>query len=85
MGLSGLLPSSGSASFKISGDLTVHGVTRPATWDVTAQFSPEQVTGKATTPVKLEDFGMRRPTIGPVLSIDETVVLDLDFKAARSS
>lgn len=84
-GIASPLPSSGQATFHIAGDFTVHGVTKPATWDVSAQFTPQEVTGMATTIIKLEDFGMTRPTVGPVLSIEENIILELDFKAARSS
>src|SRR5579884_3194328 len=39
VGLPSPLPSSGQAAFQLLGDLTVHGVTRPVTWQVTAQFN----------------------------------------------
>jgi polyisoprenoid-binding protein YceI len=83
-GLSGL-PPSGEASFKLAGDLTLHGVTRPATWEVTAQFAPGEVNGKATTVITLESFDMKRPILGPVLSIEQNLTLELDFKATRGS
>ncbi len=79
------LPSVGEATFQLLGDLTVHGTTRPTTWDISARFDGGTVTGTAKTTVRLEDFGMARPRVGPVLSIDETLVLELDFYAARES
>lgn len=84
-GLSSPLPTSGSATFQLLGDLTVHGVTRPVTWDVTATFAHGGLTGNATTTVQITDFGMTPPKAGPVLSIEDQLKLELVFAAARSS
>ena len=40
-GISFPLPTSGSKTFKIIGDLTVRGETRPTTWKVSGQFQPD--------------------------------------------
>ncbi len=84
-GLPSSLPTSGSNTFKLSGDLTVHGAARPVVWDVTAHFAPDAVTGSASTPVTLQDFGMTPPRVPLVLSIEETLKLELDFKTTRSA
>ncbi len=84
-GLSSPLPTSGSATFQLLGDLTVHGVTKPVTWDVTATFGDGGMTGNATTTVQITDFGMTPPKAGPVLSIEDQLKLELVFAAARSS
>jgi polyisoprenoid-binding protein YceI len=67
----------------MSGDLTVHGVTRPVTWQVSAQFDEGSVSGDATTDVKMSDFGMTPPHVGPVLSLEDGLTLELVFAAAR--
>jgi polyisoprenoid-binding protein YceI len=74
------LPTSGSATFQLVGDLTVRGVTRPATWDVQAEFSEGGVAALAATTVLMTDFGMEPPKAGPVLSIEDSVKLELDVK-----
>jgi polyisoprenoid-binding protein YceI len=74
------LPISGSATFELGGDLTVHGVTRPATWQATATFADGELTGSATTMVQITDFGMEPPRAGPVLSIEDQVQLELDVR-----
>jgi polyisoprenoid-binding protein YceI len=84
-GLPSPLPTSGQASFQLSGDLTVHGVTRPVTWTVNAQFGDSSVNGDATTNVNISDFGMTPPKAGPVLSIDNGLTLELAFAANRSA
>jgi polyisoprenoid-binding protein YceI len=84
-GLATPLPTSGQATFQLLGDLTVHGVTKPATWQVTAQFADTSVTGNATTNVNLTDFGMTPPKAGPVLSIEDGLTLELAFTANRGA
>jgi polyisoprenoid-binding protein YceI len=84
-GLPSPVPTSGQATFQLSGDLTVHGVTRPVTWQVTAQFDGGSVSGDATTNVNISDFGMTPPKAGPVLSIQDVLTLELNFSATRQS
>jgi len=84
-GLAAPVPTSGQASFKLLGNLTVHGVTKAVTWDVTATFSAQDVKGTATTTVTFEDFGMSPPKAGPVLSVQDSLKLSLDFVATRQS
>jgi polyisoprenoid-binding protein YceI len=84
-GLPTPLPQSGQATFQLLGDLTVHGVTQPVTWQVTAQFDSGSVTGNATTDVNISDFGMTPPKAGPVLSIQDALTLELAFTAARQA
>jgi polyisoprenoid-binding protein YceI len=79
------LPTTGADSFQLLGDLTVHGVTRPVQWDVQADFSPEGVTGTATTLVKITDFGMQTPRTASIISVEDDIRLELDFNAKRSS
>lgn len=76
------LPTSGTATFELMGDLTVHGVTRPTTWQATATFAESEVTGSATTTVLMTDFGMTPPKVGSVLSIEDAVKLELDVQAS---
>jgi len=84
-GLPSPLPRSGEATFQLLGALTVHGVTRPATWQVTAQFADASISGNATTNVKITDFGMTVPRVGAVLSIEDGLTLELAFTAAREA
>lgn len=73
------LPRSGRKSFEIVGDLTVKGKTRPAVWKVDAQFAPDRITGAATTSFTFADYGIEQPRVPVVLSVDETIKLELDF------
>jgi polyisoprenoid-binding protein YceI len=73
------LPTSGTATFQLAGDLTVHGITRPATWDVTASVDGQGLTGSASTSFTFEDFGMTPPRVPILLSVEDTIKLEVDF------
>ncbi|GIW07322.1 MAG: hypothetical protein KatS3mg060_2127 [Dehalococcoidia bacterium] len=80
-GLPATIPASGSTAVEVLGDLTIHGVTRPATWTGTLTFTENGLTGSLATTVTLADFGMTAPRVPLVLSIDETIHLELDVTA----
>lgn len=82
-GLPRTLPTSGSYTLKLLGDLTLHGITRPWTWDVTLTASGNDYTGTATTHVKFEDFGMEQPRLMIVQSVIDDVRLEYDFHFVR--
>ena len=69
-------------SFKITGALTVHGVTKSVTFDVTVKVvSDKQITGKARTTVKYSDFNISVPDVPSVTGLGDTVTLAIDFTA----
>lgn len=78
-GLPWPLPASGQVSFKLTGDLTVHGQVKAVTWDVTALLDADRATGKATTRFKFGDFGMSVPRVFVVLSVEDDIRLEMDF------
>jgi polyisoprenoid-binding protein YceI len=69
-------------SFKITGDLTIHQVTKTVTFDATVKVvSDKQITGTASTTVKYSDFGISVPDVPSVTGLGDTVKLALDFTA----
>ncbi|HLI50859.1 MAG TPA: YceI family protein [Thermomicrobiaceae bacterium] len=84
-GLSWPLPTSGQATFTLIGNLTVRGVTKQTSWKVTATFGAQQVSGKATTTVTFEDFGMSPPTTMIALSVQDSLKLEIDFVVQKAS
>lgn len=78
-GLSSLLPTSGKVTFQLSGDLTIHGVTKPVTWAVTAEVNGRELTGAATTTFTFSGFGMQAPRAFVVLSVEDKIQLECDF------
>jgi polyisoprenoid-binding protein YceI len=79
-GLTAPLPDSGRASFQLLGDLTVKGVTRPTTWQVNARFRGDTVSGTASTSFTFADFQMDKPKVSVVLSVQDTLHLQYDFR-----
>ena len=78
-GLPSPLPKQGEAKFQLIGDLTVRGVTRPTTWDVTAALKGDQLTGTAATRFTFSDFRIPQPRVPIVLSLADTIGLEYDF------
>jgi polyisoprenoid-binding protein YceI len=78
-GLSAPVPKTGSRTFDITGNLTVRNVTKPTTWRVTAQFAGDHVKGSARTGFTFADFSMEQPRVPVVLSVADSIHLELDF------
>jgi polyisoprenoid-binding protein YceI len=72
-------PASGELKFELRGDLTIHGVTKPWTWQVVATPKADGLAGRATTSFAFGDFGMTAPTSFRVLSVEDKVTLEYDF------
>jgi polyisoprenoid-binding protein YceI len=78
-GLKYPLPASGELKFELIGDLTVHGVTKPSTWQVTAVPRDGGIAGTATTSFAFADFGLTKPRVMSVLSVEDTIALEYAF------
>jgi polyisoprenoid-binding protein YceI len=85
VGLDDGLADGEEAAFQLAGDLNVHGVTNEATWEVTASREGETITGFGTTTIVIEDYGMEKPHYGPVVSIEDEIVLEIDVVAVPAA
>ena len=81
-GLEWPLPTGGEGSFQLVGDMTVHGVTKPLTWVVTARFAEGSAVGLAKTEFTFGEFDMAVPRLFFILSVDDHIRLELDFVAS---
>lgn len=72
-------------TFTLIGDLTIHGVTKAVSWTVTANLDGDTLTGKAATAFDMPDFEITPPKVGPVVSLDEHVVLEADIVAQKAA
>ncbi len=68
-------------TFKLVGDLTIHGVTKPATFDVTATLDGDTLSGMATTLVFAKDFGFDAPNVANILKVEDRFTIVIDFVA----
>ena len=84
-GFPNAVPASGQGSFKLTGNMTIRGVTKPLTWDVSCQLTNGQVEGicHATTSFTFEDFNLDQPRVGRVLSIVDKITLEVDVDLMR--
>lgn len=82
-GVSLPLPTSGTRPIEMVGDLTVRGVTRPTTWRGTAQFQDSRLTGSAATAFTFNDIQMEQPRVRVLLSVADTIRLEIDFNLVR--
>jgi protocatechuate 3,4-dioxygenase beta subunit len=78
-GVPAALPVSGEASFRLLGDLTIKEVTRPVEWQISAQVDGARVTGQAVTSFTFADFELQQPRVPVVLSVEDTINLEVDF------
>ena len=81
-GLTLPMPASGEFTFKLTGQMTIHGKTKEVTFDVVAKRSGNDLTATATAAPtwKFGDFGMSTPSVPfrVVSVVDEIrVVVDL--------
>ncbi len=84
-GLSGPLPTSGTRTFDLVGDLTVRGVSRPTVWRVAAEFQGTRITGTAATAFTFAEFGLTQPRVPILLSVADSIRLEYDFTLDRES
>jgi polyisoprenoid-binding protein YceI len=78
-------PGDAPCAFDIVGDLTVHGVTRPVTWKAIAHSEGEDIVGTATTEFTFKDFSLDQPKVSVLLSVEDTIKLEYDFRFTPAS
>jgi polyisoprenoid-binding protein YceI len=84
-GLDGALKDGQETTFSLVGNLTMHGVTKLVRWNVTAKLDGDTLTGSGSTTFDMADYNIDEPRVGPVLSVDHIVTLEVDLTAAKSA
>lgn len=82
--LEGSLADGEETTFSLVGELTMHGVTNLVAWDVTATRDGDTLSGSAVTRFNMADYNIEEPVVGFVLSVDETIQLEVDITATRA-
>ncbi len=71
-------------NFRIPGDLTISGITKPAVFQATAKLeSGDQLSGTAEATVKRSDYNLKIPNIPFVASVADNVMLKVLVVAKR--
>ena len=86
VGLATPLPAGNQAQagFQLIADTTLHGVTKETTWNVVAVLRPDGVAGRATTTVDFAMFNMTKPTLARLLSVEDKIHLEIEFRTTRT-
>jgi polyisoprenoid-binding protein YceI len=72
-----------TVSFQITGNLTLHGVTKAVSFDTQVTLkSATELTGKAQTTVRYSDFNIVVPNVPSVTGLSDTATLALTFAAS---
>jgi polyisoprenoid-binding protein YceI len=76
-------PLTGQFGFELSGNMTIHGTTAPLTWQGIATVDDRSglVAGRASTNFKFETFGISPPKIFRVMSVDDSITLEIEFRS----
>jgi polyisoprenoid-binding protein YceI len=68
-----------------AGNLTVHGVTKEVTFQGIATFNRNgTIAGRAETTFNFATFGLNKPTIARLMSVDDKITLELVYRTKRS-
>jgi polyisoprenoid-binding protein YceI len=67
--------------FQVTGDTTIRATTLPLTFDVTATFAENSLSGVATTTFLMSDFGFGPISIAGILETEDEVKISFNFVA----
>jgi polyisoprenoid-binding protein YceI len=67
--------------FQMPGNLTVRGITQPATFDVTAKLQDGTINGTATARLLMSDFGIEPPNFLNTLKVGDEFELQVEIAA----
>ncbi|MEM7027980.1 MAG: YceI family protein [Chloroflexota bacterium] len=67
--------------FKMNGDLTIRDITNAVTFDVSAKLEGDTLSGTATVPLLMSDFGIDPPNFANTLTVKDAFEVSVDFVA----
>jgi len=82
-GLPAVLPDSATLTLTLLGRFTVHGVTKPTAWDVSATVAGDHISGTATTHLKFAEYNMALPSVPVLASLADDIKIEYDFHLIR--
>lgn len=69
--------------FQVAGDLTIHEVTLPVTFDARAKLDGDTLAGVLTTRRLMSDFGIEPPSFVNTLTVADEFGIQVEFTAAK--
>jgi polyisoprenoid-binding protein YceI len=70
-----------AVQFILTGDMTIREVTRPVTFQATAQLAGERLIGTATGMIKMSDFGIDPPNLLDFVVVEDEVQVAINLVA----
>jgi polyisoprenoid-binding protein YceI len=84
-GLPAMIPFTGQSGVKLTGNLTVHGVTKEVTFQGIATFNRDgTIAGRIKTSFPFGTFGLTKPSIARLANVEDKIDLDIAFRFKRS-
>lgn len=80
-GLDGPLEEGVETEMTLIGNLNLNGVDKQVSWDAKVTLADGSITGSATTTVRFDEFDIEKPVMGPVMSIEDEIILTIDIEA----
>lgn len=71
--------------FQVDGDLTVHGVTVPVTFDARAKLMDDTISGILATRSLISSFGIDPPAFAKTLTVADDFGIQIEFTAVKQS
>lgn len=75
----------GTHTYQMTGDQVVRGVTRTVTYDTSGTSTTETFEGSSRAVLKMSQFGISPPNMGPLLSVDDEMIAEMDIRASISA
>ncbi len=72
----------GPQNYQMVGDQIVRGISRSVTYDTSGNSTTEAFAGTSRATLKMSDFGINPPRIGPLVSVDDEMIAEVDIQAA---
>ena len=84
-GIPSMIPFTGQSGVKLTGNMTIHGTTKEVTFQGIVTYNRAgTLEGRAKTTFNWGTFGLTKPSIARLMSVDDNIELDIIFKLKRS-
>jgi polyisoprenoid-binding protein YceI len=84
-GVPTMIPFQGQTGFELTGNMTIHGVTKEVKFQGIATFNRDgTIAGRAKTSFNFGTFGLTKPTLARLMSVDDKIDLEIVFRFKRS-